>query len=192
VTTIEALCNEALDAIGYRRYIGNIYEGSAAARIALNAWETTRDGLLARAEPDWARQDAPLELLASAPSITGAFANYDLEPWSDQYPPLPWLYAYRLPDDCIKTLLVKRRPFTVPVFMPRYVPYLCRNTDTLFCNITDAILVYVRRALDPTAWEVAFQGAMVAALAEHFRAQLAPQQQAAQGAQRTANADAAG
>jgi hypothetical protein len=39
--TIESICNQALDVIGYARHIGNIYEGSKAARVALDLYGQT-------------------------------------------------------------------------------------------------------------------------------------------------------
>ena len=34
--TIESIVNQALDRIGYKRHLGNIWDGSPAARIALD------------------------------------------------------------------------------------------------------------------------------------------------------------
>jgi hypothetical protein len=45
--TVENICNQALDVIGYARHIGNIYEGSKAARVALDLYVQTRDEVLA-------------------------------------------------------------------------------------------------------------------------------------------------
>jgi hypothetical protein len=73
--TIEGICNQALDVIGYTRHIGNIYEGTKAARIALNLWKQTRDALLSSIAPDWAKIDAPLTLLKSAPNINNGMAD---------------------------------------------------------------------------------------------------------------------
>jgi hypothetical protein len=49
--SIEGICNQALDLIGEKRHIGNIYEGSSVARVALNAWGQTRDDLLQQMHP---------------------------------------------------------------------------------------------------------------------------------------------
>ena len=65
--SIESIVNQALDRIGYKRHIGNIWDGTVAARVALDAWAETRDALLVRTKPEWARDDIALEVLKSAP-----------------------------------------------------------------------------------------------------------------------------
>src|SRR6185436_14394602 len=109
--SIESVVNQALDRIGYKRHIGSIWDGSIAARVALNAWAETRDALLVRTQPEWAREDMALEVLKSAPEL-----GYDEQtPWeAGVYPDLPWLYEYAQPDICLVPLALKPRPHTLP------------------------------------------------------------------------------
>lgn len=174
--TIENICNIALDHIGYKRHIGSIMEGSEASRIALNLWGQARDSLLFDMEPHWARKDAVLTLLKSAPNITGPFANYDVAPWSDAYPPVPWLYEYTLPADNIKPLSIKQTPFIGPQFRPRANPFqhhvASTTAETLVCNITPVILTYIYKVVNPDQWQQDFQDKMILALAEQFKIEL--------------------
>lgn len=174
--TIENVVNQALDLIGYKRRIGNIYDGSPGAVQALDIWQQTRDALLTSMRPDWARKDATLTLLRVAPSIQGSFSNYDVTAWGNAYPPLPWLYEYTSPADNLYPLLVKRKPFTVPEFRPRYHPFLHRivdsTTETILCNVPDAILIYIYPVLDPNIWPNDFTDAMILTLAKKFETAL--------------------
>lgn len=178
--SIENICNNALDEIGYERHIGNIYEGSRAARIALDIWAQTRDSLLYQLEPDWARKDARLVLAKSAPNIQGTTARYDVDTqWDNAYPPVPWLYEYTLPDDCLKPLQIKPDPGFLPVWRPR--PQATRHvvnpdSETLLTNTPDAILIYIYRVLDPDRWHNDFQDAMIQVLAKKFSVELGKQQ----------------
>jgi hypothetical protein len=174
--SIETLCNIALDHIGYKRHIGNINEGSDASTIALNLWAQARDSLLFDMAPHWARKDATLTLLKSAPNISGPFTNYDITPWTDNFPPIPWLYEYILPSDNIKPLSIKQTPITGPLFMPRAIPFQHRvvssTSETLTCNVTPAICTYIYRVTNPDLWHQDFQDKMILALAKQFTAEL--------------------
>src|SRR5438132_1334801 len=98
MTTIEGLCNQALDDIKYPRHIGNIYEGTKAARVALDLWAQTRDAVFADVEPNWAIKNAVLTLNKQAPNIVNGTANYAGITWDPAlYPPVPWLYEYAYP-----------------------------------------------------------------------------------------------
>src|SRR5579863_3833225 len=83
VKSVEQVVNLALERIGYPKRIGSIYEGSLAAREALTIYAETRDQLLRLINPDFARKTEALAL-------------------SGQAAPVPWLYSYVYPVDCIK------------------------------------------------------------------------------------------
>jgi hypothetical protein len=186
--TIETICNQALDLIGYKRHIGNIHEGSLAARVALDIWGQTRDHLLEVEEPDWAITDLLLGLNKSAPNIVNYTANYD-NGWNSNYPEIPWLYEYVYPTDCIKPLQIKSQVLFSPIWKPQ--PYTFRESSTrgILTNAPNAILVYIKRVLDPDDWDIMFTSKLIVALAKQFEPGLAPRPQRAP-AKEQSNADA--
>lgn len=145
---IETICNEALDLIGYKRHIGNIYEGTLAARVALNAWAETRDEILIMQPWYFARTYKPL-------------VSSDLPPQS------PWRFEYIYPDDCVKLLMVK--PLSVPVDS-QPIRWLERfdTKRTILANINNAVGVYTGRVLDPNTWPADYTEVLVQMLARKF------------------------
>lgn len=183
ILTIEGVCNQALDLIGYPRHIGNIYEGSRAGRLALDSWGETRDLALSTTQPSWARADAPLTLLRSAPEF-----GYDAgTPWTSAYPPIPWLYEYDTPDDCIVPLALKPQLY-LPIYRPRFIPFRSQNDAasdyTILTNINPAIMTYIKRVLDPNQWDLDFVELMVHGLAKRFQAGIGKAQAQPQPQQR--------
>lgn len=169
--SIESVCNQALDLVGYKRHIGNIWEGTVAARIALDCWAETRDAALHNAQPQWARRDAAMTLLKSAPA--GGYVDVT---WNATYPTLPWLYEYQAPDDCIVPLQVKPRPLTLPVWRPRYEIFRTQTNAsgyTILTDVTEAILTYIWRVTDPDLWHEDFTEMVIRALAQKFSTALA-------------------
>lgn len=190
--TIEGICNQALDVIGYTRHIGNIYEGTKAARIALNLWKQTRDALLSSTAPDWAKIDAPLVLLKSAPGINNGMADYIGINWSSTYPPIPWLYEYQYPADCVNPLQIKSTPGFLPVWRPRIRPFRTNfesGMRSILTNEPNAILIYVTQVLDPNDWQEEFQELMVMTLAKKFEPELMPQRAQMRQQRQEQNAD---
>lgn len=189
--SIESICNESLDLIGYKRHITSIWDGSKAARIALNAWAETRDALLTKQQPRWAKRDDELALVRSAPQPWG----YAETAWnSTSYPDLPWLYEYELPDDCLVPLQLKPRLLTLPNWRPRPVSFRYKRNGvdgryTVLTNQADAILTCIYSVRNPAMWEMDFVEALVQILAKKFEAGLGtrpPQRQ--QQEQQDANA----
>lgn len=188
MTTIEGICNQALDLIGYPRHIGNIYDGTKAARVALDAWAETRDALLSTVQPDWARTDTTLVELRAAP--TGAYGPGT--PWTTAYPPIPWLYEYAAPDDCLVPLMVKVPPTSLPVWRPRAIPFRA-NTDvdglyTILANESPTILTCIKSVFDPNVWHEDFTEMVVQALARKFQVSLGKHMPQHQQEQKDANA----
>lgn len=176
--TIESICNQSLDAIGYKKHIGSIWEGSKAARVALNTWAETRDAMLSSMQPDWARKDAAVAVLKTAPAFYDATT-----PWTTAFPDMPWRYEYDTPSDCIVPLTLKPRPFTLPVWRPRYARFRIKTdiTYTLLGDDPAPVLTYIWRITDPELWREEFIEAMVEVLAKKFQRALvgahAPQPQ---------------
>jgi hypothetical protein len=173
--TIETVCNQALDAIGYTPYIGNIYEGTKAGRALLNCWVEVRDALLSTMRPDWAWAEAKLTLLKSAPNIVNGSANYDTG-WNDTFPALPYLYEYQYPADCVDPDMILADPMFLPIWRPRAIPYrMSATTRTILTNQPEAILRYVKVVGDPDDWHNDFYEAMVTSLAKRLEPQLKPE-----------------
>lgn len=169
MATIEGICNEALDLVGYKRHIGSVWEGTVAATIALNVWGSTRDSLLEAMSPEWAIKDSVLTLLKSAPAD-----QYQSIAWTSAYPPLPWLYEYEYPTDCLRPLQIKARQLSLPVWRPRPVVFRLANdaatgARVLVANEPAAILTYTSVVKDPNIWTDTFITAMVQALAQAFK-----------------------
>lgn len=184
--SIEGICNEALDVIGYKRHINQIYEGTLAARVALNAWGQTRDGLLLATRPMWSHKDATLTLLKTAP--VGGYTGS----WTTSSPQIPWQYEYQWPTDCIWPLQIKETPRFLPVWKPQYKRHrMVFDTQsanrTILSDAQNAILVYVSQVLDPNDWHSDFHELMVQALAKKFEASFAARQPQPQGKQQNAD-----
>jgi hypothetical protein len=183
MTTIEGICNQALDVIGYTRHIGNIYEGTKASRVALDIWSETRDALLQTMRPDWSRQDIRLTLRKAAPNIVNGMADYTGVPWVEAtHPALPWLYEYVYPTNCIEPLQIKNDTLFLPVWRPQPKTFRVRSitgTMVILTNAVSAILVCVAKVTDPNLWHEEFIEAMIQILARKFEAELAPQRRAA-------------
>ncbi|HQT65346.1 MAG TPA: hypothetical protein PLO16_12620 [Acidocella sp.] len=167
VSTPEDVINLALVRMGYKTRIGSIWEGSMAAKKALDIYSQTRDELLRAGDWDFAERNVALTLLKSAP--LGGYIPPIV--WSSQYPALPWLYEYNYPTDCLKVRAVKSTPIFVPNFDPQPVLYSVDNDNSLtepskviLTNAANAILVYAGQITDPQDWESDFTEAMASAL----------------------------
>ena len=154
---VEDLINMALDDIGFPKHIGNIYEGSPAARAALEVYGLTRDDLLAQG--DW-------------PFCYGEIA---LTAVPAQTPLNTWSYEYQYPSDCVRLRQIRPGPLTGATVNNDPQPILYRIVNdsrpttavrAILCNQASAIAVYNRRVVDPSTWEPGFTQALVKKLAE--------------------------
>jgi hypothetical protein len=94
-----AVANQALDAVMWPIILGDINDGSDEARICLRAYRQCRQQLLRAAHWNFARQTAPLTLLADATGNSG--------PDYGTLVPNPWfVYEYAYPIDCVKARFV--------------------------------------------------------------------------------------
>src|SRR5215469_1466829 len=186
--TIEGVINQALDLVGYPDHIGNIYEGSKASVIALNTWGHTRDMLLMTAQPVWAKKDIQLIQLKTAPNINNGYTDYSSGWVGTSHPPLPWLYEYAYPADCLLPLQIKLAPMFVPVWRPRAKPWRpafdpVTQNHVILSNEANAILIYIAQILDPNDWYQDFTELVIESLAKKFQTELGrpmpqrPQQQ---------------
>jgi hypothetical protein len=159
--------NLALVRIGFQMRIGNLYDGSKAAKKALDIYAQTRDELLRQDDWAFAERNISMSLLKQAPP--GGYVS--VGGWSPQYPSIPWVFEYTYPDDCLKVRAIKAEPVFIQEFNPQPVVYSVENDKFLtppqkviLCNIPSAILTYTGQITDPTDWEANFVEALAAAL----------------------------
>jgi len=157
--------------IGYRRRIGSIYEGSMASKVALDIYAQTRDELLRKQSWGFAECYLNMTLLKYAPP--GGY-NAAL-PWTTAYPPVPWLFEYAYPTDCLKVRSVKSATIFLPSFDPQPQVFDIVNDNsltppakTIVCNIQNGILIYTGQITNVTLWEPLFVETLVASLAAKF------------------------
>ena len=167
VQSPENLINLSLRRIGYKLSISNIYEGSVASRVALDMYAQTRDEYLRKIDLDFAERSVAMTLLKQAPP--GGYIPPAV--WSNTYPPLPYLFEYAYPADCLKVRAIKPQAIFVMDFDPQPVAFTTANDSTftpvqqiILCNVPNAIMVYTAQVTDLTAWDTdsleAFAGAL--------------------------------
>lgn len=167
VTSPADMINLTLRRIGYNGRVGNLYDGSKAAKAALDIYGQTRDELLRDGDWDFAEVTAMLTLLKQAPA--GGYIPPNL--WSTAYPPLPWMYEYARPLDCLKIRAVKPVPLFLPVMDPQphlfsagFDDDLPNPAQVILCNVPAAVLTYTGQPTSPATWEADFIEALAAAL----------------------------
>jgi hypothetical protein len=164
----EDVVNNALEIIGHEQRIASFWDGSPEAVVARDMWSETRDALLVRTQPDWAREDIPLTVIKTAPPY------YDEQtPWiAGKYPDLPWLYEYAQPEACLVPLALKPRPHTLPVWRPRPMRFRVKTgedqTYVLLGNDPAPILTCIAHTHDPDIWYEDFIELMIITLAKKF------------------------
>ena len=87
-----AVCNEALDSAALDFFLGDIQEGTRPAQICLRHYSTCRQQLLRGAHWDFARKQAPLQLLADSSGQTEYVGTV--------VPGTQFMYEYGYPQDC--------------------------------------------------------------------------------------------
>lgn len=159
--------NNAFDLIGHPVRIASFYEGTDEAIVARDLYAETRDALLVKTQPEWAREDVALTVLKSAPPY-----GYDEQtPWvADLYPDLPWLYEYAQPDTCLVPLCLKPRAHTLPVWRPRAMRFRVKtgadSTYVLLGNDRSPILTCIVHTHDPSLWYEDFTELVIMTLAK--------------------------
>ena len=170
-TSVEQVLNQAIVRAGFTEYIGNIYDGTAQARAALEIYGQTRDEFLRQNDFDFAERNLTMTLLKQAPP-----GGYNpIVPWSTAYPALPWLFEYAYPSDCLKVRAIKDQAIFVMNFDPQPVVYAVENDNSytpaqkvILCNIQLAILTYTGQIVDLTTWEADSVEAFIALLARRI------------------------
>lgn len=95
--------NLMLRRIGYKLRVSDLWDGSEAASASLDIYAQTRDDFLRDGNWDFAQRDVLATILRAAPA--GGYFDTAWDPATN--PPLPWLYAYAYPDDCLKVRILK-------------------------------------------------------------------------------------
>lgn len=159
--------NLALRRIGYKLRVGNLYDGSKASGIALDIYAQTRDQLLRQNDWGFAERNVQPTLLKQAPP-----AYVPMTPWDPATcPPIPYLFEYAYPDDCLKVRALKPVPVLVPSFDPQPNVYSIANDNAytparkvILCYVPQAMLVYTGQVTDPATWESDFLETLAASL----------------------------
>jgi len=165
------LVNLALVRMGSKVRVNSLFEGSEAAKPALDIYSQTRDELLRQSDWGFAERNITLTLLKQAPVGGYIPPTY----WSSAYPPLPWFYEYGYPSDCLKVRAIKPTPIFIPNFDPQPNVFSIANDNSLvpaqkviLSNVPQAILVYTGQVTDMTTWEADFVEAFASALSRRL------------------------
>jgi hypothetical protein len=172
ITTPEGIINLALGRIKYPMRIGSIWEGSKAAKAALDIFGQTRDDLLRTNDWPFARRDIQLTLINQAP-----IGGYITNPWDPATnPPLPWMFQFQYPNDCLRVRSIRPIDAFVINYDPREHRFTVTNDDTvspaqktILCNVGPiAVSTYTGRLTDPTTMDADFTEAFAEALARRL------------------------
>lgn len=151
-TSVEQIINMALDRIGYPEYIGNIFEGTKQARIALNNYAETRDEVLR--SKNW-----PFALR----QVAGVTATATI--------PAGWAFAWNYPTDCLRVRAITPTVIVSPDYDPQSLLWAVFNDQTqspatkiILTQITGININYVGQVTNPATWEPLFVNALVEAL----------------------------
>ena len=177
VTSPADVVNQALQRIGQPLRVGSLYDGSMPAKNALVIYGQTRDELLRQDDWGFAERNIQLTALKWAP-LNGYVPPNVWTPMS--CPPLPWLWEYAYPADCIKVRCIKQAPLfnASPDPMPNVFRIVNDNAlvppqRVIVTNVANAVCVYSAQVTDPATWDAGFVEALVASLARRLSASLA-------------------
>ena len=177
INTPEDVLNLTLRRIGYKHRIGSIWEGSEAAKQALDIYGQTRDDLLRNGDYGFAERNINAVLLKQAP--VGGYFPPNL--WNGiNNPPPPYLFEYQYPQDALKIRSVKPVPLFVMNFDPQPNIFETPNDNyfnppqkVIVCNVPNAMLVYTAQVTNPQTWEVDFTEELAEALGRRLAPVLA-------------------
>ena len=166
ISTPADVVNLALARIGYKGRIGSLYDGSTAAKKALDLYSQTRDELIRDGQYEFAERIVAGTLVKQAPP------SYVTTPWSAaSHPDLPWLFSYAFPSDCLKIRSIRQTPMFIPNFDPQHNVWSLGNdtgssppAKVILCNVANAMITYAGQVTDPSDWDSGFIEALAAAL----------------------------
>lgn len=154
ISSPEDLINLSLGRIGYKKRIGSIYDGSPAAKMALDVYAQTRDAVLRSFDWGFAERDIALTLLKTAPA--GGYTPPLV--WSSTYPILPWIYEYGYPTDMVKLRALRVTPVILPEFDPKPITWRIADDNSIpgkciLSNAFNPVAVYTAQVTDLTVWD---------------------------------------
>ena len=163
IQTAEDVVNLGLRRIGFVGRVGSLYDGSAAAKIALDTYGQTRDALLSDGNWEFAERNVLGAIYKAAP--VGGYVPPNT--WTSAYPALPWRYSYVYPDDCLKVRAVKTAPAFIQNADPKTQRYSVDNDGgirVILSNVQNAVIVYTGQVTNPSTFDVEFIEALAAAI----------------------------
>lgn len=181
LTTPEMILNVALQRIKFPQRIGSIWEGSRASIAGLDCYGQTRDDLMRSQDWAFARRDAQLTLLKSAPA-DGYIPPTVWDPTT--YPPLPWKYEYTYPSDALRIRSIRYPEIFLVNYDPKDNRFSVNNDDTpappvktIVTNVgPTAYATYTGRLTNPATFDADFVEAFIEALARRLAMELADAQ----------------
>ena len=182
------LVNMALDAIGGQATINSINPpgppNSLAAQVASRNYQQQVTDIFRAANWSTGRYQTPLTLLRAAygtPENTTSTTNV---------PPIPWLYEYAYPSDCMRMRFVlpnvtqlagapvpmtgiAANQFPVTSSSCPFIPGIDKDANgnqvrVILTNVENAVGIYTQLVQDPNLWDSMLQSAVIAALAAYF------------------------
>lgn len=151
MTSVVSICNIALSNIG-KDNIQSVAEGTPEARACKQFYDHVRDMMLQTYPWRWAGKTASLAEVANDKPA--------------------WKYAYRLPTDCLKVRWIATAYSSDVITAPKTddfgIAYEIEG-DTLYTDVSPALLHYTYRLTDPTKFSALF----VEALGWHLSVRLA-------------------
>lgn len=172
--------NLALVRIGSKWLIGNIYDGSEPAQLAIAIYGQTRDEMLRKLTPGFAQRELPLALLKQAPD-----GGYVANPWTTAFPQLPWTYEYAYPADMLILGSLRTTPLFIPNFDPQPNNWSIANDSALetpakviLTDVSGAVATYTAQVTNPQVWEPDFIEAFAAELGRRLAPALVGLEQA--------------
>ena len=165
------LINRALDLAGSKITIGDPQEGTREAQVALRLYMQTIEFLLLRNDWGFSRQAVAL----GAPIKTAPPGGYGTVAWTSAYPPIPWIYEYAYPANCLKIRSLRAAPVFIPSFLPLPNIFVEAYDDALadqvvLTNLAGAQAVITARVMDPNDWRSAdFVEELVILLAKYLK-----------------------
>jgi hypothetical protein len=176
----EDAINAALKKIGYPIRLDQMKEGSAASVAATYVYGQTRDALLVRLEPGFARRYTNLTMIEVSP-VPGYNPVQTFNPAVN--PPPMFRYAYTYPIDALAILSLMTAPFLIPNMSPRAAAFsvfdnytTTPSTKLIATDLAGAIACYVGRETNPQVWDALFCAALIDDLAEALRPVLGTKQ----------------
>lgn len=175
------ICNLALDSIGSRSEIASLDESSQSARTLSLHYQPSVEAVLQAAHWNFARKQVALTVLKAA---SGTPEN---PTGTGDIPPIPWLYAYALPSDCVQARYlmpsfssapaVGLGAASVPFFQGPAIRFLLSSdvdsngspVTVILTNQPGALLVYTCRITNP----LLFDGQFVMALSNYLGSKIA-------------------